>query len=246
MSKLEFPSTVAYRQRYVTGGDVIDKEFPLTATGNLWRYSNNFVVDAASCDLTGVTSFLYAFQNAGAYVITDFPDSVKPTNMQYACINATKLIEGPHINTSSTTTFENTFNGCSELITIPQYDTSKATSFATMLSSCSKLYSIPALDCSSLTTISSLVGYGSITGLCHLGGFINLGAQKSLSGTTSGFLDYMPNLTKDSLLNVINGLYDRASAGYSVIKIKMLSYQLSVLTDEEIAIATNKGWTLTT
>ena len=45
-------------------------------------------------------------------------------------------------------------------------------------------------------------------------------------------------------MNVINNLYDRASAGYSVLTLKLHANHLAMLSDEEKAIATNKGWTL--
>ena len=67
--------------------------------------------------------------------------------------------------------------------------------------------------------------------------------QPTLSGTSdSYFLDKMPNLTKESLLNVLNGLYDRASAGYSTLTLKLHNNHKALLSDNELAIATNKGW----
>jgi hypothetical protein len=42
----------------------------------------------------------------------------------------------------------------------------------------------------------------------------------------------------------LNGLYDRKTAGYSVLGLQLGSTHLAKLTDEEKAIATNKGWTL--
>jgi hypothetical protein len=45
-------------------------------------------------------------------------------------------------------------------------------------------------------------------------------------------------------MNIINNLYDRASAGYSVVTLKLAAKTLALLSDEEKTIATNKGWTL--
>ena len=45
-------------------------------------------------------------------------------------------------------------------------------------------------------------------------------------------------------MNVINGLYDRASAGLSVITLKLHANHLAMLSEDDIAIATNKGWTI--
>ena len=45
-------------------------------------------------------------------------------------------------------------------------------------------------------------------------------------------------------MNIINNLYDRATAGLSVLTLRLNSRSLAALTDEEKAIATNKGWIL--
>ena len=52
------------------------------------------------------------------------------------------------------------------------------------------------------------------------------------------------NLTHDSLMDVINKLYDLASNGKNSQKLVLGSTNLAKLTEEEIAIATNKGWTV--
>lgn len=52
------------------------------------------------------------------------------------------------------------------------------------------------------------------------------------------------NLSKESLMNVINGLYDIASAGIKPQQLVLGTTNLAKLTAEEIAIATNKGWTV--
>ena len=44
-------------------------------------------------------------------------------------------------------------------------------------------------------------------------------------------------------MNAINDLYDIASAGVQPQKLVLGSTNLAKLTAEEIAIATNKGWT---
>ena len=79
--------------------------------------------------------------------------------------------------------------------------------------------------------------------LTYIGGFSNLGMASALT-SPSYFLKKCPYLTKESVLNVLNNLYNRASAGYSVITLPFHANALALLSDEEKAIATNKGWTL--
>ena len=66
--------------------------------------------------------------------------------------------------------------------------------------------------------------------------------------------EYIPNyrldlspcslLTKQSIINVLNNLYDIASKGCNTQSIVLGSTNIAKLTEDEIAIATNKGWTV--
>ena len=95
--------------------------------------------------------------------------------------------------------------------------------------------SISLLDTSYVSAMNYVFGYINIDTLTDLGGFKNL----SIS-VTSYFLDMCPNLTVESLMNVINNL-----ATVSGKSLKFGSTNLNKLTAEQIAVATNKGWTLT-
>lgn len=52
------------------------------------------------------------------------------------------------------------------------------------------------------------------------------------------------SLTHDSLMSVINGIYDIASIGVQTQRLILNATNLAKLTADEIAIATNKGWTV--
>jgi hypothetical protein len=107
------------------------------------------------------------------------------------------------------------------------------------------LTKIGVIDCDSITNAQYILTYNTNSRLRDVGGFRNLGAKSSVSNTNSNYFIYnTPNLTRQSLLNIFNLLYDRATAGYSVLTIKLHPMQRAKLTDEDIAIATNKGWAL--
>ena len=55
----------------------------------------------------------------------------------------------------------------------------------------------------------------------------------------------VPNATVESLMNVINNLYDLTANGLSGKTVKFGTTNLNKLTDEQKAVAVNKGWTLT-
>jgi surface protein len=182
------------------------------------------------------------------------------------------ITEAPMLNTKNVIDMSTMFNGCSLLTAIPVYDTSNVTNFRGFVQSCSSLEefpqlntsaatnvgnmfmectalrSIPELDFSNVTSATAIFGAAAaanMTQLTDMGGFKNLGALPVLSGPSAQFLNKVPNLTYNSVMNIINKLYDRSAAGYSVMGLKMHVNHLSMLSEDEIAIATNKGWNLT-
>lgn len=83
----------------------------------------------------------------------------------------------------------------------------------------------------------------------NLGGFLNIGQAYSTTQSANlsvCTLDFStcPNLTHDSLMNVINGLYDIATKGCNSQQLVLGDTNIAKLTAEEIAIATEKGWTV--
>ena len=182
------------------------------------------------------------------YVFTNVDDVV---NMFYEC---KKLENVPYINTSNCKNFNYMFQSCEKIKTIPQYDMSNATSISGMFQYCSELISLPLLDFSSinLNTFNNepFTTYGGQTKLTTLGGFLNWG--KSFSGSSSGtyyatiHLEALSALTRESVLNVFNTIYDMnlntAYTGTPTIGLNTNTKNL--LTDADIAIATNKGWVI--
>lgn len=153
----------------------------------------------------------------------------------------------PMIDTSDYTSTNSIFGSCSSLTTIPQLDTSKVTSMNSMFDACSSLVSVPELDASKVTDVYEM--FNNCPSLTTLGGFTNLGnAYSTTKSANYEFyklnLSYSNNLTHDSLMNVINNLYDIASAGIQPQQLVLGSANLAKLTSEEITIAQNKGWNL--
>ena len=163
--------------------------------------------------------------------------------------NGCKLLKTiPLYNTSNVTNFKSFVQACSSLETFPQIDTSAATNVGNMFMECVSLKNIPELDFSNVTSAAAIFGAAAaenMTAVTDMGGFKNFGALPTLSGPSAQCFNKLPNLTYDSVMNIINNLYDRASAGYSVMALKMHINHLSMLSDDEIAIAVNKGWNLT-
>ena len=174
-------------------------------------------------------------------------DTSDYTSMSYMFSSCNSLITIPLLNTSKVTNMSSMFFNCSSLTTIPQLDTSKVTNISYMLNGCKSLTTFPQLDTSKVTNISYML-YGCKS-LTTLGGFTNLGQAYSTT-QSANYGDYTLNLssstkiTHDSLMNVINNLYDIAAKGVKTQQLALGSTNLAKLTVEEVAIGTSKGWSI--
>lgn len=159
--------------------------------------------------------------------------------------NCTNLKSIALFDTSNATSFSNAFQNCANLTSIPAFNTSKAASMYYTFGGCEKLTDIPLLDFGSVTNINELFSWSY--NITNLGGFKDLG--KSYDATKGAeYKNYTLNfnaltkLTRESILNVINNLYDIASIGVPTQQLILGNGHKAKLSEEEIAIATNKGW----
>ena len=155
----------------------------------------------------------------------DFSQKTKFRYCWYYC----SLTEFPLLDTSRGTDFWFAWNGCSNLTSFPQLDLSSGTNFGYAWANCSKLTSLPALDLSNGTSFWYTWDYCKT--LTNLGGFSAIKESFDLSTCTK--------LTVDSIMNVIN-----QAATVTGKTMTLGSENLAKLTDEQKAVATNKGWTL--
>lgn len=176
--------------------------------------------------------------------LVDVSNGTSFYHMFYSC----SILENvPQLDTSNGTNFQGMFNNCSKLTTIPQLDTSKGITFNNMFSSCSALTTIPQLVFSKSVSVYNM--FSGCSALTTVGGFLNLG-QAYLTTQSANFSNYTLKLnsctllTHDSLMNVINNLYDIATKGCNAQTLYLGSTNLAKLTAEEIAIATNRGWSV--
>ena len=108
---------------------------------------------------------------------------------------------------------------------------------------------INVFDCDSL---QSTPYNGTHNGTSYLGGFRNLGKGFLQNGTAANHLMYfdpwMQNLSHESLLNIFNELYDLNLHNFKFANqptIKLGATNFAKVTEEEIKIATDKGWIVT-
>ena len=146
----------------------------------------------------------------------------------------------PAIDTRHYTSMRSMFHNCVNLKLVDyKYDTSKVTNMWQMFMNCENLEAIKVVfDCSKVNNVYQMF-YGC-TKLYNVYGFMNLGQSEEFYD--AGFISDCNSLSKYSVRNIFNNLYDRASAGYSVVTIYLHPDVYAKLTDDDIAIATNKGW----
>lgn len=161
------------------------------------------------------------------------------------------------LNTENVTNMNHMFSGCKSLRACPSFNTKNVTNMAGMFVGCTKLEHVPELDCGNCKDIHGIFSREdghpkevfSFFKLTELGGFKDIGKAEmtSYSGITVNLVN-LPNLRGYSIRNVLNGLYPNEN-GY-VRKLALNKYrveelmEIGTLTDEDIAIATQKGWTV--
>lgn len=232
-----------------TGVDINDY-FDLTkkSSGNAITYIKKFpLIDTSS--YTIVDKMFYDFSKLLEIPLLDFSNVTSMIRTFSGCSSITVF---PNFNTSKCTNMEGLFSGCTSLITAPMLDTSKIyrpsnTSYGgsdNMFNTCTLLETVPEYDFETNNHVYSM--FENCKNLKNLSGFLNYGKALSTTGANNSYAGFdfrrNNNLTHDSLMNVINKLYDIAGAGYNVQKLTLGSTNLAKLTAEELAIATHKGW----
>ena len=106
--------------------------------------------------------------------------------------------------------------------------------FSNAWAGCSSLTEFPALDLSKGTKFTG-TWYGC-SSLTNLGGFGAIKRGIDISSSS--------NLTVDSIMNVINQAADLNETGLPGQFITIGVTNLLKLTNEQISVATSKGWTL--
>ena len=208
-----------------------DNMFDGASSLNISRFPDNFFYN---CTLQG------AFENNKSIVNIDLSNQGKINGMRSAFRNCTKLEEVTldNIDFTSMGDAEYAFDGCSSLKTINM----KNCTFTTF-----SMYSL--VDDGKVSNFYMNGSTGTITDIAI---YTFWGASNLLTNINWGnmiitgnvqFNGGLPNATVETLVNTFNALYDYSVSGESH-SIVVGATALAKLTDEQIAIATNKGWTI--
>ena len=180
-------------------------------------------------DTSDVTSMSSMFSNCSKLTSVPLFNTSNVTNMSNMFYYCSKLTSVPLFNTSKVTNMREMFSSCSSLTSVPSFDTSNVTDMINMFSSCSSLTSVPSFDTSNVTNMNWMFSSCSSLETIHM---INIGSSLDISASTK--------FTREALLEIIGNLKTVTDTKTLTIG----STNLAKLTEEDKAIATNKGWTL--
>ena len=242
---LEVTANGVYEAPKGTGYSPVKVNVPQTAQSGTLK---------ALLDATKSTFYLfYNYRGTsvdGLISRTDTSSVMKMRCMFYQAIDLTKI---PQLDTSKATDMSYMFYDCHKLTSIPQLDTSSATNMESMLYGCNNLTNIPQLDTSNVTNMSEMfencIGLTSVPELnASVANSLRYMFKNCTSLTSIGLYGFRYSIDISSTAlghDAIVALLNQAGTAYdSSQKITMGADKLALLSDEEKAIATNKGWTL--
>lgn len=192
-------------------------------------YSCGSLTTIPQLDTSSVTDMYGMFYNCQSLKTIPQLDTSKVTDMNYMFRYCANIKTIPQLDTSSVTSMGSMFERCYALTTIPKLNISKVTSMNYMFEYCSSLTTVPQLDVSNVTEVASM-----FSGCTSLKSILMTGMKVSLNISAS------TQFEESDLVTILNNL----ATVTSTQTLTMGSTNLAKLTDEEKAIATNKGWTL--
>lgn len=201
-------------------------------------------------DFNNVTDVMYMFYRCEYLTSVPLFDTSNVSSMYGMFRGCSSLTSIPLFDTSNVTDMQEMFDNCLSLTTIPQFNTSNVNSMREAFSNCEELITLPEFDCSGFNGRGQqglhIVG-DTILPIQNIGGFKDLGKgfiENNFWSVVS--LNTLFDLTYESCMNIINKVYDmNLNTKYTVnprIVFSTTSYDL--LSDDDIAIATSKGWTI--
>lgn len=179
--------------------------------------------------------------------VLDTSNVVDMGNMCAYCANLVGF-NAENWDVSKVTDMSYLFNNCGKLtsLDLTSWNTSNVTDINSAFNQCRSLVSLSAIKADNLNIKSTQYPFGTSnnTTLVDFGGFINL--KSSWNGTYA--VDKLTALSHQSLINILNGLYDFTGNGVTPTssqgKLKLGTTHLAKLSDDEKAIATSRGWVL--
>lgn len=184
-------------------------------------------------DTSGIGSFFDFFINCVSLQEVPLYDTSNATSFLRMLRRCESLQSVPLFDTSNATDMREMFRDCQSLQTVPLFDTSNVTNMSNMLNGCLSIQEIPAFDTSNVT--ANFVGFAISCNSLN---------RTDIVFTTTIDIRFC-QLSRDEIVNIFNNLLDRSATTSENIRIQG-NWGVPALTPADIAIATNKNWTVTT
>ena len=194
-------------------------------------------LDLSNFDTSAVTNMSLMFFNCFSLTSLDISnfETSAVTNMDrmFSSCHSLTSLDLSNFDTSAVTNMGSMFSSCHSLtsLDLSNFDTSAVTTMDGMFSSC---HSLASLDLSNFDTSAVKNMNGMFNGCTNLTNFASCVFRKSIDFSTCA------KLSHDSLMSIINNLAEVTNAQ----KLTLGTTNKTKLTINEIAIATEKGWTV--
>ena len=186
-------------------------------------------------DTSNGTNFSHMFTNCSGFTSIPELDTSNGTNFSYMFYSCYKLTSIPELDTSNGTNFEYMFTNCEGFTSIPELDTSNGTNFKNMFYYCTALKTIGKIDLSKWSETSTYY-VSSVFSRCSALEHIGITGTISVSGLD---LSYSTKLDHETLVAFLNALVKKTSGTWTIT---LGSTNKAKLTEDELYIATSKGW----
>ena len=203
---------------------IIEDPLIVSAGGGDTTTVKNLLDATKSCN-----SLFYDYEGTSIDGLITYDDTSNVTNMGYMFTNCINLTTIPLLDTSNVTTMEYMFQHCDKITTIPQLNTNNVIKMASMFFECTNLTTVPALNASNVTNL-----YNMFSRCTNLKSILMTGMKTDFD------ISYSTKFERTDLVTILNNL----ATVTQTRKLKMGATNLAKLTEEDKAIATNKGWTL--
>lgn len=239
----------------ISGNNITNLSFATHSLKSNSRYKEYPVLDFSG-NLPEATSVKMANKRTKYFSLSK-SSIIDMSNMFSSCYD---LIAITKLDTSQVTSMASMFSACYSIKRIPEMDTSKVVSMDNMLSNCRSLEYVPYMDTSKVITMEKIFYYcHSVSQILRLNissaksistPFSNCDSLSKLTFANEGSITRTTTINLGSLVlsrNAILDLFDSLPIVNNVTAKLTLTGNPGVpdLTDEDKAIATRKGWTLT-
>ena len=217
-----------YKGTSIDGLIAYDDTSNVTTMNNMFHSCTNLTTIPLlnTINVNVMTGMFYSCSSLTAIPLLNTSNVTAMDSMFHGCTSLTTI---PSLNTINVTLMSRMFAGCTSLTTIPLLNTSNVTGINMMFYGCTNLTTIPELDVSKVTTFSDTFYHCS-----NLKSILMTGMKEPFNISAS------TKFERTDLVTILNNL----ATVTTTKKLTMGATNLAKLTDEDKAIATNKGWTL--